>query len=184
MRRRKLLALLAATVIASVVVAALATSGTIYTWEKTFEVTETKPEIECEIEVSDCRIVGYPVKVWVCLRLEDCCWADWEDCRYGWKHECNDDWENECDNYEDCLECCCWKCCCQVNGTYSAHLYWWNETYEDWQHVMHLQEETNITLTCWKSLETYTFIPEWTGEYKVVVTFAVGSETYNFTNEG
>jgi len=161
MQRRGLLVIIAATVIASVVVSAVAISGTIYTWEKTFEVK--KPEIECEIEIGDCRIVGCPVKVWVCLKLEDRCWDDWKD---------------ECDDDKDC-----WECCCHLNGTYSAHLYWWNETLGDWQHVMHLQEETNITLTCWKHIWTYTFIPKWEGEYKVVVTFEVDSETYNFTNE-
>ncbi len=51
MQRRSFLVILAATLIAGVVVTALATSGTIYTWEKTFEVK--KPEIECEIEVGD-----------------------------------------------------------------------------------------------------------------------------------
>ncbi len=177
MQKRSLLMVLAATVIASVVVAAFAASGTIYTWEKTFEVQEWKPEIECQIEIGDHRIVGYPVKVWVSLKLEDCCWdhrRDWVDME-DWNDRWNDDW-NDCQ--EDC-----WEYCCHVNGTYSAHLYWWNETFEDWQHVMHLQEETNITLTCWKHSETYTFTPEWEGEYKVVVTFTVDSETYNFTNE-
>lgn len=183
MQRRKLLVILAAAAIASVIAVALAASGTIYTWEKTFEVTEAEPEIECEIEVSDCRIVGCPVKVWVCLRLDCCCRDGWEDFRYGWKHKFDDDWEDECDDCEDCMGCRCWGRCCQVNGTYSAHLYWWNETHEDWQHVMHLQEETNITLTCWKYIQTYTFTPEWMGEYKVVVTFAMDSVTYNFTNE-
>ncbi len=183
MKRRSLLVILAATVIAGVVLAAVATPGTIYTWEKTFEVN--KPEIECEIEIGDHRIVGCPVKVWVCLKLEDCCWGEWKD-DWGDKwddDECDDCWEGKFDDDEKC----CWppyvQCGCQVNGTYSAHLYWWNETLGDFQHVMHLQEETNITLTCWKHLWTYTFTPKWEGEYKVVVTFAVDSETYNFTNE-
>ena len=172
MKRRSLIALLAVAVIASVVAVALATSGTFYTWEKTFEVKEWKPEIECEIEIGDCRMVGCPVKVWVLLKLEDCCWDDckeWRDCR---------NWENKCDSIIDS-----WESCCHVNGTYSAQIYWWNETAEDWQYIMHLQEETNITLTCWKHIETYTFTPEMEGEYKVVVTFATDSETHNFTNE-
>jgi hypothetical protein len=172
MQKRSLIVIIAATVIASLVVGALAISGTIYTWEKTFEVQEWKPEIECEIEVGDCRIVGCPAKVWVCLKLEDCCWGAWKDCE-DWK-----EWKDECSCHMDY-----WECCCHVNGTYSVHLHWWNGTSEDWQYIMHLQEETNITLNCWKHVETYTFIPEWKGEYKVVVTFAIDSETYNFTNE-
>ncbi len=184
MKRRNLLVLPAATVIAFIVVlAATATPGTIYTWEKTFEVK--KPEIECEIEVGDHRVVGCPVKVWVCLKLEDCSWGEWKD-------QFDDDWDDACDDCPDCKDEWDedwkdnndrWKCGCCINGTYSVHLYWYNETSEDFQHVMHLQEEINITLTCFKHMETYTFIPEWKGEYKVVVTFAVDSETYNFTNE-
>jgi len=178
MQRRSLLALLAATVISSMVVAAIATSGTTYTWEKTFEVG--KPAIECEIEIGDHRIVGCPVKVWVLLKLEDgyrnCCWNETENCRENCE-DCWDKWGN-CWDVNACLESCY-----QVNGTYSVHLYWWNETLEDWQHVIDLQEETNITLTCYKHVETYTFIPKWEGNYKVVVTLAIDSETYNFTNE-
>ena len=170
--RRSLLAIIAGTVIASIILSAVALSDTVYTWEKTFEVQEWKPEIECEIEVGDCRIVGCPAKIWVILKLENCCWGDWKDCD-DWK-----EWKDKC--YCDIER---WECCCHVNGTYSVHLYWWNETSEDWHYVTHLQEETNITLTCWKHIKTYTFVPEWKGEYKVVVTFAVGSETYNFTNE-
>ncbi len=161
MQRRSLLVVLAAVVIASVIVGTIALSDTIYTWEKTFEVK--KPEIECEIEVGDHRIVGCPVKVWVCLKLEDCCWEKWED---------------DCDDHEEC-----WECGCGVNGTYSVHLYWYNETSEEWQHVTHLQEETEIVLECHKKTYTYMFVPQWEGEYKVVVTFAVDSATYNFTSE-
>jgi len=170
MQRKKLVVLLAAIAVASVVVSAVGLSGTIYTWEKTFEVK--KPEIECEIEIGDNRIVGCPVKVWVCLKLEnvwrDCCWV-----------ECKDEYNNDCkDNYRNCLECCC-----QINGTYSVNLYWYNETAEDWEHVKYLQEETNITIPCFKYMRTYMFIPMWEGEYKVVVTLTVDSEVYNFTNE-
>lgn len=147
----------------------IANSGTVYTWEKTFEVK--KPEIKCRIEVGDHRVVGAPVKVWVCLRLGDGYWAEWKD-EY-------DDHRDECvDHHEDH-----WEDGPYVNGTYSVHLYWWNSTTEDWQHVMHLQEETNLTLTCYRHVETYTFVPMWEGKYKVVVTFAVDSEVYNFTNE-
>lgn len=161
MQRRSLLVVLAAVVIASVIVGTIALSDTTYTWEKTFEVK--KPEIECEIEVGDHRIVGCPVKVWVCLKLEDCCWEKRKD---------------DCDDHR-----ACWECGCEVNGTYSVHLHWYNETSEEWQHVTHLQEETEIVLKCRKNTYTYMFMPQWEGEYKVVVTFAVESETYNFTSE-
>ena len=174
MKRRSLLVVLAATVIAGVVLAAMATPGTIYTWEKTFEVG--KPEIECKIEIGDCRIVGCPVRVWVCLRLDGGCWGEWKD-------ECDYDWEGKFGDDDKCCGHPYMECGCQVNGTYSAHLYWWNETLGDFQHVMHLQEETNVTITCWKHFWAYTFTPMWEGEYKVVVTFEVESEIYNFTNE-
>ncbi len=163
-----MLVILAATLIAGVVATALATSGTIYTWEKTFEVKEWKPEIKCKIEIGDHRVVGASVKVWVLLRLEDELQDHW---RNEWHEECEDDRE---DYWEDGPH---------VNGTYSVNLYWWNETTEDWQHYMVLQEETNITLTFCKHIQTYMFIPEMEGEYKVVVMFAMDSETYNFTNE-
>ncbi|MDH5437735.1 MAG: hypothetical protein OEX76_02410 [Candidatus Bathyarchaeota archaeon] len=180
--RRSLLVLLAGVLIASVVASAVGICGTTYTWEKTFDVK--KPEIECEIEVGDKRIVGCPVYVWVSLNLED----GWKDsCWNNWKDNCDDDdckscsknWKgNHDDDYEDL-----WECGCYVNGTYSAHLYWYNGTSAEWQHVKHLQEETNITLTCYKHTWTYTFVPMWEGSYKVVVMFAMDSEVCTFTNE-
>lgn len=179
--KRSLLVPLAAVVIASVVVSAVAISGSIYTWEKTFEVK--KPEIECEIEVGDKRMVGCPVYVWVSLSLEDC-WNNSKDdcdddcnCWKNWKNNWKDDRDDDGD-YENC-----WKCYCYVNGTYSAHLYWYNETSEEWQHVKHLQEETNITLTCYKNTWTYTFVPVWEGQYKVEVMFATDSQVCTFSNE-
>ncbi|NIR86362.1 hypothetical protein GWO13_01870 [Candidatus Bathyarchaeota archaeon] len=175
MHRRSLLVLLAAVVTASVVVSAIAISGTIYTWEKTFEVK--KPEIECEIEVGDNRIVGCPVYVWVSLHLEDC-WNNWKD---DWDDDCKNCWKDNPDNDDDYEDY--WECCCYVNGTYSAHLYWYNGTSEEWQHVKHLQEDTNVTLTCYKHTWTYTFVPMWEGSYKVVVMFAMDSEVSTFTNE-
>ncbi len=180
MQRRRILVLLAAMVVASVVVSAVGLSDTIYTWEKTFEVK--KPEIECEIEVGDNRIVGCAVKVWVLLKLEngwkDCCWHRWEDSE-DLEKECDDDWEDKC--YRDHKDY--WECTCHINGTYSVDLQWYNETSEEWEHIQHLQEETNITLICSKYMQTYMFIPEWEGEYKVVVVFATDSETFNFANE-
>ena len=177
MQRRSLLVLLATVIIASVVVGGVALSGTVYTWEKTFEVK--KPEIECIIHIGDCKIVGCPANVWVCLKLEGCghcCLLKFDD---ALKPYCECDWRNDC--YDDCIDCC--KCCCRVNGTYSVYLYWWNETSEEWEHVKHLQEEINITVTCCWCIHGYTFIPRWEGEYKVVVTFATDSEICTFTNE-
>jgi len=180
--RRGLLVVLGAMVIAGVVLAAVATPGTFYTWEKTFEVG--KPEIECEIEVGDCRIVGCPVKVWVFLKLEDCCWGNWED-RYDdcgdWKDEGDDDSDEKWDDWKENHDR--WECGCHINGTYSAHLYWWNQTSQEWEHLMHLQEDTNITLSCGRYMQMYWFVPKMVGEYKVVVNFTVDSETYTFTNE-
>ena len=174
MKRKSLFTILTTLILASIAASAVAISGTTYTWEKTFEVT--KPKIECKIKIDDCRIIGCPVKVWVFLKLNDgcgkCCW-----------HESDDLWENECDDFEEECECKENCNCCSINGTYSADLHWWNETSQDWQHVTQLQEETNITISCWKHIETYVFIPEWEGEYKVVVMFTVDSETYNFTSE-
>jgi hypothetical protein len=178
LKRRSILALLSIAVVASIALSGLAISGTTYTWEKTFEVTQ--PEIECEIEISDCRIVGCPVKVCVMLKVDACCSEDcWE--RHEWERKCGD-WEDDCDECED--DCGhCWKCDCEMNGTYASHLYWWNETMSDWQHVMHLAEDMNITLGCWKHVETHSFVPMWQGEYKVVVMFTVHAETYAFSSE-
>jgi hypothetical protein len=168
MKRKSLFTILTALIIASIAASAVAISGTTYTWEKTFEVT--KPEIECEIKIGNCRIIGCPVKIWVFLKLDNgcgqCCWRGYED-----------RWENKCDDWKEPCKFC------SINGTYSADLHWWNETSQDWQHVKQLQEETNITISCWKHRETYTFTPEHEGQYKVVVTFTADSETYNFTSE-
>ncbi len=171
MKRKKLLVLLPTIIVAFIVVSSVAISGTTYTWERTFEVT--KPEIECEIEISDCRVVGCPVKVWVMLKLDDECGRCWFECKEEWRNKCNDCEVNNCLN----------RCCYEINGTYSVNLCWWNETQEDWQHLMYLQEETNITLICWRHIETYTFTPKMEGEYKVVVTFATETETLSFSSE-
>lgn len=160
-----------ALIAASIAASAVAISGTTYTWEKTFEVT--KPEIECEIKVSNCRVIGCPVKVWICLKINNKCNTScWHKCKdlkeYEW-----DDCEDNCKEQQEY-----WG----INGTYSAHLHWWNGTSADWQHVKDLQEEMNITIGCWKYKETYVFTPEWEGEYKAVVTFTANSETYSFTS--
>lgn len=179
MKRKKLLVLLPLLVVAVIIVSSVAISGTTYTWEKTFEVTY--PEIKCEIGISDCRTVGCPVKIWVMLKLGDDCGRRWHECREEWNGKCcenreceRDDWEHEIPDD---------NCCFQINGTYSVDLYWWNETQEDWQHLMYLQEEANITLTCWRHFETYTFTPTMDGEYKVIVTFTTETETLTFSSE-
>ena len=187
MKRKKLLVLLPIMAVAVIIVSGVAISGTTYTWEETFEVT--KPEIECEIEISDYRVVGCPVKIWVMLKLEDDCGRSWHECKEEWKDKCDDEWEDECDyDWEGKCDDCeddDWKdnCCYQINGTYSVDLYWWNETQVDWHHMMYLQEEINITLTGWKHIETYTFTPKMEREYKVVVTFATETETVSFSSE-
>jgi len=56
----------------------------------------------------------------------------------------------------------------------------------DWEHIRNPElssRRDNITIGCWKYVETYVFTLEWMGEYKVVVMFTVDSETYNFTSE-
>ncbi|UCH31878.1 MAG: hypothetical protein JSV05_00280 [Candidatus Bathyarchaeota archaeon] len=172
---KKLLILLPTLIVTLIVASSVAISGPTYTWEKTFEVT--KPEIECEIEISDCRVVGCPVKVRVMLKLGNDCGRSWHECKecdisiYDIDGDGNletmmadchditsddivvwdlDDWWSEelpfrrkicIHHWED-------ECCYQINGTYAVQLYWWNETHEDWQHLMYLQEETNITLGC------------------------------------
>jgi hypothetical protein len=172
-KKKSLFAILTTLIVAGIAVSAFAISSTTYTWEKTFEVTQ--PEIKCKIEVSNCKVVGYPVKICVTLKLGD-------DCEELWR-ECEEELKRECDYCE--AKCCNLKNACryQVNGTYSVNLHWWNKTQEDWQHYMYLQEETNITLTCWRHIETYTFIPEWEGKFKVVVTFTTETANYTFSSE-
>ena len=169
MKKRSLFAILTTLIVAGIAVSAVAISNNTYTWEKTFEVT--KPKIDCKIEVSDCRVVGCSVKIWVILKLGDDRGKYWHECR----EEC-DDWEDGCPGWEN-------GCGYQLNGTYSVSLHRWNETEEDWQHFMYLQEETNITLNCWRHVESYTFIPEWEGKFKVVVTFAAETADYTFSSE-
>lgn len=173
MQKSKLVLLLIAAVSTSLVLSAIAITSTsyTYTWEKTFEVT--KPKVECQIKIGEPRIVGCPVKIWVWLKLNcKCYWEKFsEDC---WKENC-DEWETNCLN--------CVGCLCSVNGTYEAHLYWYNVTSESWQHLMYLQEPINMTITCQKHIETYTFTPVWEGQYKVVVNFTVDTEVSTFEGE-
>jgi hypothetical protein len=181
--KKSLLTLLTTLTIISIVATSTAITGTTYTWEKTFEVK--KPEINCKIKIGEPRIIGCPVNIWVWLRINGCGTC----CRTPCPSEPDVILRTPCERAEDCYkEYCddCKNCCtchCQINGTYSAHLYWWNTTQEDWQHITQLQEETNITITCWWQTHKYTFTPQWEGEYKVVVNFTMNSEAYTFTNE-
>lgn len=72
---------------------------------------------------------------------------------------------------------------CQVNGIFSVSLHWWNESCGEWNYVKNLQEETNISLTCCEQIQTYMFIPQREGIYKVVVTLVMDSEMSKFTSE-
>lgn len=169
MQKSKLVLLLVAAVSISLVLSAIAIASTqyTYTWEKTFEVEE--PQVECEIKIGKPLIVGCPVKIWIWLGL---------NCGCG----CYKDLDNL---KEGCIESQtnCFYNCCSVEGVYAAHLYWYNATSESWQHLTSLEEGKNITVTCQKHIETYTFTPMWEGQYKVVVTFTVDTETSTFEGE-
>jgi hypothetical protein len=172
-KTKRLFAILTTLIVgASIAASAIAISGTTHSWEKTFAVTE--PEIECEIRIGECTVVGCPVKIWVMLKLDDCgdCWSV---CKDRWDdehdHDCDDAWDDRK------------KCGCHINGTYAVGLHCWNETQGDWQLLMDLQADRNMTLACWKHVERYTFIPTSVGEYKVVVTFTTGTVDYTFTSD-
>lgn len=255
MKRRSLLAVLALTTVC-IVASSLAISRVIFTWEKTFEVGE--PEVECEIEIGNQRIIGCPVTVWVSLkpkgecnlepkmtiRIEACPINDdysrfhglsideplpmewWKQNGYTFKiagesfiYETTVSLETgehyvEYAPSSSALHNLTWHASiyindflmaegdvrrdtrlrayfiskggeegCSIEGNYSPELCWHNETSEDWQHVMYLKEETNMTLTCQRHIEEHTFTPILTGEYKVVVTFAMDSEICTFSSE-
>lgn len=169
MQRSKLALIVIAAVTVSLVLSAIAIASTTYTWEKTFEVK--KPEVKCTIEIGQPRIIGCPVKIWVILWLncgvKDIDFDCWEE-----SYRC---WPEDSANYSECG--------CLVEGVYTADLYWYNSTAESWQHVMVLQEDTNVTLTCLKKVMIYTFVPMWEGQYKAVVNFTVDSEVNTFTSE-
>lgn len=162
MQRKSLVLILVTAIITSIVASAIASTSTTYTWEKTFEVKQ--PQITAKIKISEGRIVGCPIQIWVCLRL-NCSFVD---------------------KIRDCKDSCIYcprECLCNVSGTYSANLYWHNATSGEWQLEKVLQEETNVTVTCEWQTKTYMFVPMLEGQYKVVVTFVVDSETYTFTKE-
>jgi len=162
MQRRRIAVVLAMLIAASAIMAAVASTGSTLTWEKTFEVK--RPEITAKIKIGDDRIVGYPVKIWVSLRIQLPSLENHDDCKDDYIQHCNES-------------------IYRVNGTYAADLFWLNTTDNQWQHLMILQPETNVTITCRWYTSTYVFTPTQEGQYKVVVTFAMDSETKTFTSE-
>jgi hypothetical protein len=161
MQTRKIALVLAILIAASAIMTALASTSSTLTWEKTFEVK--KPEITAKIKIGDDRIVGYPVKIWVSLRIQLPFEENHDDCKDDYVQHCNESIYN-------------------VNGTYTADLFWLNTTDNQWQHLMVLQPETNVTITCSWYTSTYVFTPTQEGQYKVVVTFTTDSETETFTS--
>lgn len=170
MRRKSFLSLLLVATLASIVVGSIAIPTATYTWEETFEVK--KPEVQCQIVVGECRIVGYPVNIWVKMRLGGFV-----------NYDCHDDDLYDIDCHKDLCENCTCPVAYHLNGTYSAQLQWWNETSQEWQHVMYLETGKNITLTCEKHIETYAFTPMWEGKYKVLVTFTTSEGTTTFESD-
>jgi hypothetical protein len=162
MQTRKIALVLAILIAASAIITALASTSSTLTWEKTFEVK--KPEITAKIKIGEDRIVGYPVKIWVSLRIQLSFEEDHDDCKDDYIQHCNESIYN-------------------VNGTYTADLFWLNTTDNQWQHLMVFQPETNVTITCRWYTSTYVFTPTQEGQYKVVVTFTTDSETKTFTSE-
>lgn len=163
MQTKKVAVVLAILIAAGTIMTALASTGSTLTWEQTFEVK--KPEITAKIKIGDNRMVGYPVKIWVSLRIQLPSEEDHDDCKDGYIQHCNESIYN-------------------VNGTYAADLFWLNATDSNWQHLEVLQPETNVTITCRWYTSTYVFTPTQEGQYKVVVTFTTGSETETFTSAG
>jgi hypothetical protein len=70
-----------------------------------------------------------------------------------------------------------------INGTYSAEVQFLNTTTAQWQHLLYLQEATNITLTNSGYEQSYTFTPEFEGKYNVEVTFTFDSTVYSFSGK-
>lgn len=161
MQRRRVAVVLAVLIAASAIVAAVASTGTTLTWEKTFEVK--KPEITAKIKIGDDKIVGYPVKIWVSLRIQALSEENHTECGDHDTEHCNESIYS-------------------INGTYAANLLWLNTTDNQWQLLKILQPEINVTITCRWYTSTYVFTPTQEGQYKVVVTFTTDSETQTFTS--
>jgi len=159
---KKIALVLAILIAASAIITAVASTGSTLTWEKTFEVT--KPEVTAKIKIGNDRIVGYPVKISVSLRIQPPSGKDHDGCE-----DCHMQYGNES--------------VYRINGTYAANLFRLNATDNQWQHLLILQPETNVTITCRWYASTYVFAPTEEGQYKVVVTFTTDSETKTFTSE-
>jgi hypothetical protein len=165
MQRKKIAVVLVMLIVAaSAIMIAVASTGTgnTQTWEKTFEVK--KPEVTAKITIGNNKIVGYPVKIWVSLRVQV---PSEENQTKFWNRRI----------------CHCNESIYSINGTYSADLLWFNTTANQWQQVKILQPEINVTITCRWHTNTYVFTPTLEGQYKVVVTFTTNSETQTFTSE-
>lgn len=163
MQRRKVAVILALLIATSAIMTAVAATGSTLIWEKTFEVK--KPEITAKIRIGDDRIVGFPVKIHVSLRIQIPSNEDQGN------HE--DDSAKHCDAPINQVS---------INGTYAANLLWLNTTDNQWQQLKILQPETNVTITSRWYTNTYVFTPMAEGQYKVVVTFSTDSETKTFTS--
>jgi hypothetical protein len=160
MQRKRLIIILTTLIAASAIMTAVAINSATQTWEQTFEVT--KPQVTARIKIGNDRIVGYPVKIWVFLRVQGPFEENYIDCwNYATKH-CNESIYS-------------------INGTYSVDLLWFNVTDSQWQQLKILQPETNVTITCRWYTYMYIFTPMQEGQYKVVVTFTTDSETQTFT---
>jgi hypothetical protein len=70
-----------------------------------------------------------------------------------------------------------------INGTFSVELQQWNVTSEVWDHVIFLQERTNITLTSQEFKREYMYVPTSVGKYNVKVTLETDFETSVFTEQ-
>lgn len=163
MKTRKIAIILAVLIAASAIATAVATSGTTLTWVKTFEVKN--PEITAKIKIGDVRIVGYPVNIWVSLRIQAPITEDRNNCKYDNTQHFNESIYH-----------------ITVNGTYAANLQWLNTTDNQWQQLKILQPATNVTLTSKWYTNTYVFTPTQEGQYQVVATFTTDSEIQTFTS--
>ena len=161
MQRKRVIVVLAMLIAASAIMTAVAINSSTLTWEKTFEVK--KPEITAKIKIGDDRIVGYPVKIWVSLRIQAPSEENHTEC---WDHDTKH----------------CNESIYSINGTYAANLFWLNTTDNQWQQLKTLQPETNVTITCRWYTNIYFFTPTQEGQYKIVVTFTTDSETTTFTS--
>lgn len=177
MQRKRIALALALVIAASTIMVAVANNGSTLTWEKTFEVT--KPEVTAFIKIGENRIVGYPVKILVALRVQPPPVMNRTDYKDDFEDDDDHESDHECD---DEFVPRCNVSIFRVNGTYAADLFWLNATDNQWQHLMVLQSPTNVTVTCRMLMNTYFFTPTQEGQYKVVVAFTTDTGTKNFTS--